>query len=152
RSGGRARDGARRTAERLATREKALTSGARGGALRALVALALSFDDAEQRREELPGVRSFCAGDRFGCPFGDDAAAGASALGTEVDDVVGAFDDIEVVLDDDDRVAHGHEPIENAEQLFDVVEVQARRRLVEDVERAARLALAELAAQLDSLR
>ena len=49
-------------------------------------------------------------------------------------------------------VAGVDEPREHAEQLLDVVEVQARGRLVEDVERAPRLHLAELAAELDPLR
>ncbi len=61
-------------------------------------------------------------------------------------------DDVEVVLDDDHGVAHLDQPMEYAEQLLDVVEVKARRRLVEHVERSARLAFSELAAQLDALR
>ena len=65
------------------------------------------------------------------------AAAGA-ALGTEVDDPVGRLDDVEVVLDHHDRVAVVAQPVQHGEQHLDVVEVQACRRLVEDVQRAAR--------------
>jgi len=41
-----------------------------------------------------------------------------------------------VVLDDDDRLAGVDEPVEQAEQLLDVGEVEAGGRLVEDVEAA----------------
>jgi len=41
-----------------------------------------------------------------------------------------------VVLDDDDRLAGVDEPVKQAEQLLDVGEVQARGRLVEDVDAA----------------
>ena len=34
-----------------------------------------------------------------------------AGLGTEVDDPVGAFDDLEVVLDDEQRIALLHEPL-----------------------------------------
>jgi len=39
-----------------------------------------------------------------------------------------------VVLDDDDRLAGVDEPVEQAEQLLDVGEVQAGSRLIEDVD------------------
>ena len=81
-----------------------------------------------------------------------DLAAAAAALGAEVDDPVRAFDDIEVVLDDHDRVAGIAQAVEHLEQLRDIVEVQARRRLVEDVERAPGVALAELLRELHALR
>ena len=56
------------------------------------------------------------------------------------------------MLDDEDRVAQVHEAVDDAEQLADVVEVQAGGRLVEDVERASGVRLAQLAGQLDALR
>ena len=49
--------------------------------------------------------------------------------------------DVEVVLDDDDRVAGVDERCSTPSKRADVLEVQARRRLVEHVERAARLRL-----------
>ncbi len=50
-----------------------------------------------------------------------------------------ARDHVEVVLDHDQRMAGGDQPAERAEQLRDVVEVQAGRRLVEQEQRAARV-------------
>src|SRR2546430_8626422 len=56
------------------------------------------------------------------------------------------------MLDDRDRVARVHEAVEHAEELLDVVEVQAGRRLVHDVEHLARLPRAELGRDLEALR
>jgi hypothetical protein len=42
--------------------------------------------------------------------------------------------------------------VQHLEEFPDVLEVQARRRLVEDVEGAARRPLGELARELDALR
>ena len=64
----------------------------------------------------------------------DDLAAGLAAFGPEIDDVVGGLDDVEVVLDDEQRVPGLEQLPERRQQLGDVVEVQAGRRLVEDVE------------------
>ena len=71
-------------------------------------------------------------------PFGDDPPSACAPLGAHVDDPVGRLHDVEVVLDHDHRVAQGGEAVEDFEELADVVEMQARRRLVEDVERPAR--------------
>ena len=56
------------------------------------------------------------------------------APGPEVDDPVGVRHHRLVVLDDDHRLAGVDEPVEQPEQLLDVGEVQAGRRLVEDVD------------------
>ena len=93
-----------------------------------------------------------CRATSSGVPCGDDPAAAGAAFGPEVDDVVGRLDDVEVVLDDDDRVALVDELLQHVEQLARVLEVQAGRRLVEDVERAAGAALRQLLRQLDALR
>jgi hypothetical protein len=61
-----------------------------------------------------------------------------AALGPQIDDPVGAFDDVEIVLDDDNRVALLDELAEHLEQPPDVLEMQACGRLIENVERLAR--------------
>ena len=73
-------------------------------------------------------------GDGFGRPLGDDPAAAGAPFGAEVDEPVGGLDDVEVVLDDDDRVSLPLEAVEHVQQLADVVEVEPGGRLVEDVE------------------
>ena len=64
----------------------------------------------------------------------DDPAAVVTGTGPEVDDPVGMGHDRLMVLDDENRLAGVDEPVEQAEQLLDVGEVQAARRLVEDVD------------------
>src|SRR4051795_7294795 len=53
----------------------------------------------------------------------DDLAACLAALGPEIDNPVGLLDHIEVVLDDDHRVAAVHETLQRLEQLLDIGEV-----------------------------
>ena len=59
----------------------------------------------EQWAEDVAGVGAAHAGDFFGGAGRDDAAAVFAAFRAKVDDVVGAFDDVEVVLDDQHRVS-----------------------------------------------
>ncbi len=66
--------------------------------------------------------------------------------------MVGGADNVEVVLDDDDRVARVDEPVQDLEQPLDVSEVQPRGGLVEYVEGLAGGPLSELARELDPLR
>ena len=67
-------------------------------------------------------------------------------------DPVGGLDDVEVVLDHDDGVAGVAQLVQHLQQQVDVGEVQAGGRLVEDVQRAAGVALGELERELDALR
>ena len=107
--------------------------------------------NVEDAGEGLAGVGLFGAGDEFGRALGDDAAAAFAAFGAEVDDPVGLFDDVEVVLDDEHGVAEIDEALENVEEFSNIVEMEAGGGLVKDVERAARLALGKFAGQLDAL-
>ena len=60
---------------------------------------------AEELTEEGSGVACGALGDGFGRASGKNGAAAATTVGTKVDEVVGALNDVEVVLDDDDGVA-----------------------------------------------
>ena len=64
----------------------------------------------------------------------DDLPAVVAGAGAEVDDPIGVRHDRLVVLDHDHRLAGVDEPVEQAEQLLDVGEVQAGGWLVEDVD------------------
>jgi hypothetical protein len=70
----------------------------------------------------------------FGCAGSDEFPTALARVGAEIDDPVGAFDDVEVVLDDEDAMAGVHEALEDLEQHAHVVEVQAGGRLVEEEE------------------
>ncbi|HMC53692.1 MAG TPA: hypothetical protein VKH19_00855 [Gemmatimonadaceae bacterium] len=69
----------------------------------------------------------------------DDSAAAIARFGAEIDDPIRELDDVEVVLDEHERVSCVHESLEHLRELQDVLEVQARRRLVHEVELASRL-------------
>ena len=73
-------------------------------------------------------------GDVFGGALGDELAAVLAGFGAEVEDPVGGFDDVEVVLDDEEGVAGIDEFLEYGEEVFDVGKVQAGGGLVEDEE------------------
>src|SRR5712664_2737560 len=105
----------------------------------------------EDAGEGLAGVGFFCAGDLLGGALGYDAASAFAAFGAEIDDPVGLFYYVEVVLDDEDGVAERNEALEDVEKFADVIEVQPRCGFVEDVEGAAGLALGKFAGQLDAL-
>ena len=96
----------------------------------------------------LSAVLATCSG----VPSAIDRAAAVAALGAEVDDPVGRLDDVEVVLDHEHRVAGVDQALQHAEQPAHVFEVEAGGGLVEDVDRAAGRALAELGRQLHPLR
>ncbi len=79
-----------------------------------------------------------------GVSYRHHLAAARAAFRTEIDHPVRRLDDVEVVLDDQDRSARLDQPAECRQQLADVIEVQAGGGLVEDVEHA-RVALVLLA-------
>jgi hypothetical protein len=90
--------------------------------------------------------------DGFRRPDGDDPTAAIAAFGPEVDHVIGALDDLDVVLDDHERVTALGELRERAEEPLDVREVQSGRRLVEDEERVRLRVASEVRGELDALR
>jgi hypothetical protein len=70
----------------------------------------------------------------------------------EVDDPVGGLDDVEVMLDNQHRVAVVDEPVEHLEQHAHVLEMEPCGWLVEDVQRALGIALGQLGCELHALR
>ena len=70
----------------------------------------------------------------FGGACHHDGAAFPSSFGSHVDDVVGEFDDIEVVFDDNDGVALVDKAVEHDHEGADVFKMQSCGGFVEDVE------------------
>ena len=101
--------------------------------------------------EEFRGVAFRFLGNLLGGTYGEYLSTVSTAFGTHIDDPVGKFDDIEVVLDDDNRVAAIHEFLEYVHQDADVLEVKARGGLVEDVECLARIFLRQFGGQFYAL-
>ena len=87
-----------------------------------------------------------------GVPAAISSPPPAPPFGSEVDDPIGGFDDVEVVLDNHHRVALVAQSVEHVQELRDVVEVQSGGGFVEDVERLAGTSLGEFTGQLDPLR
>ena len=100
----------------------------------------------------MPGVARGAGGDDVRGAGGDDLAALVAAVGAEVDDPVGGFDDVEIVFDDDDGVALVDEGVEDFEEFADVFEVEAGRGFIEDVEGLPGGAAGEFLGELDALR
>ncbi len=69
----------------------------------------------------------------FWCAFGNYLAAFVPSFGTKVDEVVGAFDEVEVVLDDDDSVAAVDEFLQYVHEVGHIVIVEPDCWLVEQV-------------------
>lgn len=81
-----------------------------------------------------------------------NTATTSAPFRAQINDPVRGFDDVQVVLDDDDGVAPIPQLVQYLEQLLDIVEVQPRGRFVQDVEGLASVPLGELPRQLDPLR
>src|SRR5918998_596210 len=91
---------------------------------------------ADVGREVLAGEGGASGDEVGGCALEDAPAAVVAGARAQIDDPVGVRHDRLVVLDDDDRLARVDQPVEQPEQLLHVGEVQAGRRLVEDVDPA----------------
>ena len=84
--------------------------------------------------QESSRVGVLALGDLFRRPGRDDFSAGVPAFGAEIDDVIGGLDDIEVVLDHQDRVARVDEPVKACEKALDIGQVQACSGFVQNVD------------------
>lgn len=107
---------------------------------------------AQQGGQEARRVRLLATAHLLRRAGHQDAATTGAPFRPQIDDPVGGFDDVQVVLNDDYGVAPIPQLVQHLEQLLDVVEVQARGRLVQDVEGLAGVAFGELPRQLDPLR
>src|SRR5437879_10069034 len=102
----------------------------------------------EEWPQKCTGVGPRVGGDLLRRAARDDLATALAAFRAKVDQPVGRLDDVEVVLDHDDRVAFVAQAVEHVEELCDIVEVQTGGGLIEDVEGSAGGALCKLARQL----
>src|SRR5262249_34130083 len=105
----------------------------------------------EHSPKKLTGIGRLYASERLWRSFCNARSSRGSPLGAEIEDTVRRPDDVQVVLDDDHRVALLGQGPQHGQKLFDVVEVKPGCRLVEQVERAPRRAPRELPRELDAL-
>jgi hypothetical protein len=90
-------------------------------------------------------------GDLLWRPLRQNLPTAMPAFRAKIDDPVRGLDDVQIVLDDNHCIAVLAQPMQYAEQQFDIVEVQAGGGLVEDVERVASVPLGELSREFDAL-
>ena len=84
-----------------------------------------------QRGAEEGGGGGGGAGDFLGWALSDDTTAGGAGLGADLQNPIGGFEHVEVVLDDDDAVAAVDELLEHAEESLHIVAMEPGRRFVQ---------------------
>src|SRR5260370_36895925 len=89
--------------------------------------------------KSLPCIRFLAAGHLLGRALSNNAASGFAAFRAKIDDPIGLFNYVEMVLDDEHGIAKVHEAIKDVKELFYIVKMQASGGLVQDIKRAARL-------------
>jgi len=82
--------------------------------------------------QESAGVTRRARGNVFGRAVRDDMTAFVARVGPQVNDPIGTFDDVKVMLDDEHRMTAIDEPLKSFQQNANVVEVQAGGRFVEE--------------------
>ena len=104
-----------------------------------------------QLAKVLRSMALFVFGDFGRGAFGNYPTALLATLGTEVDDVVGNLDNIEIVLDYDNGISLVYQLVKHLDKATNILEMESRSRLVENVERATRLTLRKLRREFNSL-
>ena len=91
----------------------------------------------QERPQETPRVGFLVPGDLLGRALGNQPAPARARIGPEIQEVIGAFDDLEVVLDHQQAVPGVHQAVQGADQQSHVVKMQPRGGLVENEQRRA---------------
>ena len=91
------------------------------------------------------------SGKLFWGALGNDLAATLPAFWPHVDNPVGGFDDVEVVFDNNHRIAASDKLVQDGKETFDVVCMETSGGLVEDVESFAGGAAGKFGSELDTL-
>src|SRR5678815_3252114 len=82
---------------------------------------------------------------------GHNLATLNTAVRPEINNPVGGLNDVQMVLDNNYRVAKVCQSIEDIEQLFHIIEMQTGRRFIKDIQSLAGGTFAELLGKLDTL-
>lgn len=87
----------------------------------------------------------------FGSPHNNDLPSPSATLGPEVDNPIGLFDDIKVVLDQNHRVTEIDQSLQNFYELFHIRKMETRGGFVNHINRLPSATLGEFEGQLDPL-
>ena len=89
--------------------------------------------------------------DFFRCTAGNDCSASCTALRTNIYNIICCFDDIQIVLNDNDGVAAFSQSSEDFCQFVNIGKMKTGCRLIQNVNSTSCAALAELCCQFDAL-
>ena len=90
-------------------------------------------------------------GDLLRSPFGDELTPSGTRFGPQLNDPISRLDNLEVVLDHQDRIAHVSQPMDHIEEFSDVVQVKASGWFVEDVQGVPGVGPRQLGCKFDAL-
>src|SRR5262249_33279294 len=102
--------------------------------------------------QETTRIGFFYLGDHLWGACGHNMPACVTTFWPEIDDIVGSFDALQMVLDDQHRVTALHQTGQYLEQALDIGKVQAGRGFIQNEQGTTRAAPTELTAELDALR
>ena len=88
----------------------------------------------------------------FRCAGIDELAAAVTALGSEVDDMVGAFDHFHIMLNDQNGISAVTELIEHIQQQPHIINMQTCGGLIQHIKCTSGGLPGKLGGQLDALR
>ena len=77
-------------------------------------------------------MRDFVSRDRFGRSFDDNSSAGFATFRPQINHPIRFSNQIEVVLNHDDRMTGVNKPLKNIDEPLHVGHVQSNRRFFED--------------------
>ena len=101
--------------------------------------------------QKLPRIACSASGYFFRCTYRYDISAFVSAFRSEVDYIIGTFDNIHIMFDDDNAVSPSDECVEGIQQLADVVEVQSGGWFVKNKQGRVGFLLTQVECQLHTL-
>lgn len=101
--------------------------------------------------EELRGAGMFLSDQVFGTARGNDLTTTGAAFGAKVNNPIRSLDHIQVMLDNDDGIAVITQPVDDFQQLLDIMKVETGRWFIKYVERFAGIAFRELTRKFNAL-
>src|SRR5262249_25228915 len=106
----------------------------------------------QQRCEIFSSVTPRRLRNLFRRPLRQNLSSTLPAFGTKVDDPIGRLNHVEIVLNDQQRIAGIAQPEQHFEQFGHVVKMQPSRRLIQNVKRTPSRFAMQLRRELDALR
>ena len=101
--------------------------------------------------QKLPRIACSASGYFFRGTYRYDISAFVSAFRSEVDYIIGTFDNVHIMFDDDNAVSPSDECVEGIQQLVDVVEVQSGGWFVKNTQGRVGFLLTQVECQLHTL-